>query len=201
MGGGHLAQSLQVGHRAGWVTDYLRVEESGAVVDPSCEGLRVVTVHEPSLHAETTQRGGEHGVGAAVERRGRDQVVARAGQGGGGEELSGLAAGRGHRPDPALQAGHALLEGCSGRVGDAGVDVSVLLEGEQVSGVGGVLKHETGRLVDGHRPSAGGRIRAASCVEGTGSKTPVAIGHGMECRTAPSGRSPPARRVGRTGGD
>jgi len=117
------------------------------------------------------------------------------------KELSGLAAGRGHRPDPALQAGHALLEGCSGRVGDAGVDVSVLLEGEQVSGVGGVLKHETGRLVDGHRPSAGGRIRAASCVEGTGSKTPVAIGHGMECRTAPSGRSPPARRAGRTGGD
>ena len=82
------------------------------------------------------------------------------------EELRGLAARRGDGAQAALQAGHALLEGRHGRVGDAAVDVPELLQREQRGGVQRVLEHEAGRLVDGHGAGARRRVRAAAGVHG-----------------------------------
>ena len=67
------------------------------------------------------------------------------------QELGRLAAGRRHRADAAFEAGDALLERGDGGIADAAVDVPVLLQGEQIGGVGGVLEHEAGRLEDRHR--------------------------------------------------
>ena len=95
-----------------------------------------------------------------------------------GQELGRLPARRGHRTDAALEAGHPLLERGDGRVGDAAVDVAVLLQGEQVGGVGGVLEHEARRLVDRHGPGAGRRIRSPPGVDRPGAEAPSSLpGH------------------------
>ena len=180
VGVGHVGEGNQVGDGPRRVADDLGVEETRVGVDACGERLGVVSVHEAGLDAEAAQRGLEHGVGAAVERRGGHEVAALLGQCHGGQELGGLARGGGHGPDPAIQAGHAFLEGRCRGVRDAGVDGAVLLECEQVGGIGHVVEHEAGRLVDGHRPGTGGRIRLPTGVECTGPESPLAICHERE---------------------
>ena len=178
VGVGHVGQGRQVGDRSRRVADYLGVQEAGVAVDRCGEGIRVVAVDEAGFDAEATQRGLEHGVGSAVERRRGHEVGALLGQRQGGQELGGLARGGGHGTDAALQAGHAFLERRRRRVRDAGVDGAVLLEGEQVCGVGHAVEHEAGRLVDGHRPGTGGRIGLPAGVERPGPESPLVVGHG-----------------------
>ena len=93
------------------------------------------------------------------------------------QQLRGLAARGGHRADPTFEARHALLEGGHGGVGDPGVDVAVLLQGEQIGRVGGVLEHEAGGLVDGYGPRPGGGIGPVAGVDGPGPEPPNSIAH------------------------
>ena len=94
-------------------------------------------------------------VRAAVERGGRDDVVASAAQREDGGHLRGLA-GRGReRRAAALDRRHALLEHRHRRVGDARVDVAEGLQVEEARGVVGRVEHERGRLVDRRGARAG----------------------------------------------
>ena len=61
-------------------------------------------------------------------------------------------------PTPPSSGGDPLLEGGGGRVHDPGVDVAEALQGEELGGVVGVLEDVRGRLVDRHRPGAGGGV-------------------------------------------
>src|SRR5205823_11611608 len=109
-----------------------------------------------------------------------------------GEELCPLPAGGRDRAEAALQAGHALLEGGNGGVGDAAVDVPELLQGEQRRRLQGVLEDEAGGLVNGHRSGAGGGVGGAARVHGP---SPEAVGlflHGGET-TRVSEHAAPAR--------
>src|SRR5262249_6599760 len=136
---------------------------------------------ERGVDAEAPQRDVEEGAGAAVEPGAGHEVVAGAGQAREREELGRLPARGGDGAEPALEAGHARLEGGDGGVGDAAVDVPVLLEGEERGGFGGVFEDETRRLVDGHGARPGGWIGRPSGVDGASSKA-VLLLHGVETR-------------------
>src|SRR5690606_4520006 len=71
----------------------------------------------------------------------------------------------------------ALLERCDGRVADAGVDVAVLLQREEVRGVVRVLEHERRGLVDRHRPGPRRRVGDAPGVQGPGAEPEGVLGH------------------------
>ena len=71
---------------------------------------RVVARDEGRLDPKPPQRDVELRDRSAVEVRRRDDVVARAGERGEGDELRAEAAGRGYRSECALQARHALFK-------------------------------------------------------------------------------------------
>jgi hypothetical protein len=128
-------------------------------------------------------------VGAAVERAGGDDVVARLHQAADGQELGGLSAGGGQRADTALQRRHALFEHGGGGVHDARVDVAEALQREELGGVRAVFKNERRRLVDGHGARAGGRIGLLAGMQGTGAETHRAVGGGFGHKLQFSGLS------------
>ena len=97
-------------------------------------------------------------VGAAIERAGRHQIVARLQQAADRQELGRLSAGGGQRTYTAFKRGDALFEHGGGGIHDAGVNVAEALESEQSRGVIAVFEDEGGGLIDGHRARAGGRI-------------------------------------------
>ena len=134
-------------------------------------------VDEGGVDAEAAQRHVELGDGAAVELGGGDDVVAGLGQRGEGDELGGHARGRGHRTDAALEGGDALLERGDRGVADPRVDVAVLLQGEEVGGVVGVLEDEGRGLVDRDGAGAVLGVGGAAGVQGAGAETEGAVSH------------------------
>ena len=153
---------------------------------------------------EPPQRDVEQRVGAAVERRAGHDVLAGLRELGEQQRLGRLPAAGRDGADPALEAGHALLERGDRRVAEARVDVPVLLQREQVGGVLDVLEHERGRLVDRHRPRAGGRVGPPAGVDRARALAPGAVldrrhaGEGSKLtRPRRSARSAPARGRGR----
>jgi hypothetical protein len=150
--------SVEVGHVQGRVADGLDVEEPRLGADGLLEALGIPDVGEGRPYAEVGKDGVEHRVGAAVEVRGRDDLVAGAGDGDDRVEDGGRARGHGDRGGPALELGDAGLEDLVGRVAEAGVDVAEFLEGEEVGRVPGVLEGEGARAVDRHGARECGRV-------------------------------------------
>ena len=99
-----------VRHVVSWVTDAFDVDHFRLVVDLLLEFRRVVAFDEARADAEPGEEDFELVVGAAVEVRGRDDVVAGVGQCGDGHELGGLARGSSHGGDTAFERGDALFE-------------------------------------------------------------------------------------------
>ena len=79
----------------------------------------------------------------------------------------------GHRADPALERGDALLQHVLGRVHDPRVDVAELGEPEQRRGVLGVAEDVGRRLVDRGGAGAGGRVGRGAGVDLLGLEGPV----------------------------
>src|ERR1039457_3384465 len=105
--------------------DALPIYIDGArrLVDGGGHLLRVVRVHERRLDAEARERVLEQREGAAVERRRRDDGVARLGEVQERERLRGLPARRRDGRDAALELGEPLLEDVGRGVHEARVDV------------------------------------------------------------------------------
>ena len=101
----------------------------------------------------------------AVERRGRDDVVARLQQREQRRGLRGDPAGERHRAGAALEVRHPLLEHGDGRVHDPRVRVAVLLQVEVGRRRLGVFEHVAGGLEDRHRAGAGVRVGPLPGVE------------------------------------
>ena len=123
------------------VGDRLAEEQLGVGADrgaPRVDRGRVLD--EAHLDAEARQRVLQQVEGAAVERGGGDDVVARLGDVEHGERLGRLARGDEQGADAALERGDALLDDVGRRVHQPGVDVAELLEPEEVCGVVGVVK-------------------------------------------------------------
>ena len=120
--------------------------------------VRVVGIDPGQLDAHLAQQVLELVHRAAVERRGRDDVVARLQQREQRGRLRGDPAGERHRAGAALEVRHPLLEHRDGRVHDARVGVPVLLQVEVRRRRLRVLEHVAGRLEDRHRAGAGVRV-------------------------------------------
>jgi hypothetical protein len=114
------------------------------------------------------QRVGEQVVGAAIECRCRDDVVAGFGDGHDRVGNGGLARGQGQAADPAFHRSDALFKDILGRIHDAGVDVAGDLEVEQVGSVLGAVEGIRGRLVNRYGDRLGRRFRAVAGVDGEG---------------------------------
>ena len=112
--------------------------------------VEVVGIDELHRDAEPRQRVVEEIVGAAVERGGGDDLVARPGQGGDDQGLGRLARGRRQPRRAAFESRDALLKDVGGGVHDAGVNVAEFLQAEEPAGVIGVVENVAGGLVDGH---------------------------------------------------
>jgi hypothetical protein len=145
-----------------------QIQGLGTAVDQLLEGLRVAVVGEAHLDAVLRQGVGEQVVGAAVERAGRDDVVAGLGDGLDGVGDGRLARGQRQSGDAAFHGGDALLQHVLGRVHDAGVDVARHLEVEQVGAMLGAVEGVGGGLVDGHRHRLGGGLGRVAAVYGKG---------------------------------
>ena len=140
--------------------------------------LGLAGIDEGRLDAELPQVDVQQRVRAAVERGGRDDVVARAAQREDGGDLRRLAGGGGERRAAALDRRHALLEHRHRRVGDARVDVAEGLQVEQARRVLGRVEHERGGLVDRRGARAGGRIRDLPGVQAKRLDAEFAVSHG-----------------------
>ena len=77
-----------------------RVEAARLRRDGAAEVLGIVRFDEGGVDAQAAEADVELRVGAAVERAGGDDLIARAHEAGQGQELRGLSAGDGQRPTP-----------------------------------------------------------------------------------------------------
>ena len=170
-----LGEALDVGDLAGRVRDRLGEDQLGLVGDRRGVVGRVACPDERRVDAEPAQRDVELGDRAAVEVRGRDDVVAGTGERGEGDELGAETGCRGDGPETALERRDALLEARDRRVREAAVDVAVLLQGEAGRGIRGVVEDERARLVDRQRARAAHRIRDVARMDGAGAETPGAV--------------------------
>jgi hypothetical protein len=106
----HCSNTLQVRDLQLGVTDDLKVDGAGFVVDELLVLGWVVTFNKVSLNADVGQAVLEQGVRAAVESTAGDDLVTSVGQRQDGQRLGRLAAARGQRADASLQISQALLE-------------------------------------------------------------------------------------------
>lgn len=106
----NLGNSLEVRDVVLWVPDALDVDGLGLVVNGGGDILDTVAVDELGVDAEAGEEDLELVVGAAVQQRGGDDVVASVREGVDGDELGGLARGGGKGRDAALECGDALLK-------------------------------------------------------------------------------------------
>ena len=146
-----LCEAFQVGNLTGGVRHDLGVDRLGVLGQCRLVVGGVGAGHEGGVDAEAAQGHVQLGDGAAVQLRRSHNVVALLAQSRKGDELGSHAGGGGHRADTAFEGGDALLQRGDGGVGQARVDVAVLLQGEEVRRVVSVLEDEGGGLVDGDR--------------------------------------------------
>ena len=139
---GDLCEAFQVGNLTGGVRHDLGVDCLGVLGQCRLVVGGVGAGNEGGLNAEAAQGHVQLGDGAAVQLRGGDDVVALLAECREGDELGGHAGGGRYRTDTAFEGGDALLQRGDGRVGQARVDVAVLLQGEEVRGVVSVFEDE-----------------------------------------------------------
>ena len=137
---GHLGNGLNVGHIVPRVANALNVHGLGLVVNGGGNVLGLVAVDKLGRDAQAREHDLELVVGAPVEVRRRDNVVASVGERRNGDELSALARCRREGRDTTLESRHALLEDVDGGVHDAAVDVTKLLEAKEPRAVGRVIE-------------------------------------------------------------
>lgn len=86
-----LGNSLQIRNVVLGVSNTLNIDSLCLIINGSCNVLRLVAIDELGFDAQAREEDLELVVGAAVEVRSRNDVVASLSEGADGEELSGLA--------------------------------------------------------------------------------------------------------------
>lgn len=172
--GGEGGEFFLVEDGAARVADGLAVERAGLFGDRGFPCGNVVGIDEGDFDRELQQRLLKLRDRAAVEMRRGDDFIAGREQGHERDELRRHAAGDGEGPRGAFERGHAFLEDGGRWVADARVDVAVLLELEKLRGLVGVVEDVGGRLVNGDRARAGGRVGDMARVDHAGLETKFA---------------------------
>jgi hypothetical protein len=135
-----------------------RIIGFGALIRRPAEILRIGGIDETNLDAEMLQRCGKQRPCAAIEICGAHDIVAGAGKIEDGVGRCRLAGRHRQRRSTTLQSRQPLLEGILRGVGNAGVDMAILIQREQLVGMIGVPKLVGRGLIDRHRNRAGGGI-------------------------------------------
>ena len=138
----------------------------------------VLVLDELHLDAELRQRVVEQVVGAAVQARRGQHMVAGLGDVEQGERGRRLTGAHEQGADAALERGDALLDDVLSRVHDPRVDVAGLREAEQVCCVLGVPEDVRRRRVDRQRARPRGGVGHLPGVDLAGLEAPAAVGHG-----------------------
>ena len=171
-GMGHGGERANVGHVAQRVADGLTVNRLGALIDQCGEGCGIARIGKAHRDALLRKGMGEQVVSAAVERGGRDDVVACFSNGLDRRRDGRHARGHGQRPHTTFERGQPRFEHAVGGVHDAAVDVARDLEVEQVGTMLRVIEGVGHGLVDGHRHRLGGGVGRVAGVDGSGFKLP-----------------------------
>jgi hypothetical protein len=166
----HFGQQLEVGDVAERVADRFAEDRLGFAVDHPFEACRLGCVGKAHVDAVLGQGVGEEVVGAAIERRSRDDVVSRFGDGHDRVGHRRLPRRQGEAGDAAFHCGDALFQDILGRIHDAGVDVAGHLEVEQVGAVLRTVEGIGRCLVDRHGDRPGRRFGTVTGVDGKGFK-------------------------------
>src|SRR5699024_3311599 len=101
------------------------------------------------------------------------------GQGCDGHKFCGLPGSSGDRADTTLERGNAFFECCNGWVGDAGVDVAILLQGKEVCCILLSFKHIRCRLINRYGARAVNSVGHRPGVEGTCAEPKFVICHNI----------------------
>jgi hypothetical protein len=161
-------QLLEIGDVAQRVADRFAVQGLGLLVDQLFEAGRIGVIGEAHFEPVLRQGMGEEVVGAAVQGRGRDDVVAGLADGQDGVGDCRLPGSDGQRADASFKGGNALLEDVLRRVHDPRVDVAGHLEIEKVGAMLRAVERIRGRLIDRHCDGLGRCFRAVAGVHGEG---------------------------------
>ena len=175
---GDASDRLEVQHVDVRVADRLDEDRPRPVVDRAPEVLRIGAVDQMRLHPVFRQRVLEQVERAAVQRLGRNQLVAGVG------DVQDRIRGRRRtgrqreRPASAFEGGDSLLQNLVGGVGDARVVEPEFLDGADRLGLLEVLKDEGSGLVDGHGACPDGSVRRVACMELECVEAELPVGHG-----------------------
>jgi hypothetical protein len=146
------------------VSQRLTVHGLGFAIDQCGHRVEVLGVCEPHLDAHLREGVREQVVGAAVQRRHADEVIAGFGNRLNGVGRSRLAGSQRQPGSPALHVCNTLLQHVVGRVHDAAVDIPQHRQVEQVGAVLSVVEGVRGSLVNRNCDGLGGGIRAIARV-------------------------------------
>ena len=168
LGVGDGGQGAEIDHVRRRIADGFAKYRLGLAVDQAAHGVDVAIVGETRFDTETRQGMREQIVGAAVQGRGGDDVVAdlrdRHQRVGDGRRTGGYR----QRADPAFHGRDALFEHGGGGIHDPGVDVARHLQVEQIGAVLSVVERVGGGLVNGNGNGLGGGFRGIAAVDGDG---------------------------------
>ena len=174
---GQRSQPFEVGYGAGRVAHALDVECPRAAVDQLPERLGGLGRGDAAVDAEVAQRDAELVVGAAVEVRRGDDVVARRGERQHRQKDRRHARRDGQCPHAAVERRDALLEGRGRGVLQARIDVARLAQLEEPRGVVAAAEAVGRRGIDRHAAGPGGLVGREARMDLQGFVTVVFLFH------------------------
>ena len=155
---GQCGNGIQIGDIAAGVGDGFAEDRAGVLIDRRLDRRQIVEIHELRRPAELADRIAELLDRAAVKLGRRHHIAARLHQREQRHDLRRMAGRTAHCPHAPFQRRHPFCQRRHGRVGQARIDVSNLLQVEQFRGMVRIAEHIGRGLIDRHLPRAGCRI-------------------------------------------
>ena len=158
VGVGDFGNGVDVRNIAVGVAQGLQVDSLGIGPDCGSDSVQIVGVHKSGRYTELGQGVGQQIVAAAVDGLLRHDVIPRLGQSLDSVSNRRRAGSQRQSCHTALQGRETLFQHILGGVGQPPLDVAGVGQPEAGGGMGRVPEHIRGGLVDGYRPSIGGRV-------------------------------------------
>mmetsp|Transcript_24127 Transcript_24127/g.44834 ORF Transcript_24127/g.44834 Transcript_24127/m.44834 type:complete len:218 (-) Transcript_24127:10062-10715(-) len=166
----HSRDRIQIGDVATRVGNRFAENRAGVVINGRLDRIQIVKVDKGRRPPEPLDGLAELGDRAAIKAGGDHDIHAWAHQREQRHDLCGMTRGTAHAADTALKGGDPFLQHGHRWVGQAGIDVSDLLQVKEGGGVLCIAEHIGGRLVDRRLTRACGRVWPCACVNLKGIK-------------------------------
>ncbi len=144
-------KGLKVRHCQSGIANGFQIDRLRLRIDQRFIALHLHPIGKSRLHPDAFEGVLELIVGAAVEMRGRNKVVAHRGDVVDRDELRRMPRSRRQRRRASFESRHPLLKDIRRRIHQAGIDVPELLQCKELGTVLGALELISRRLVDRHR--------------------------------------------------